>query len=156
MDKNLKYFMRDSAKVEQVVEVPGLPSIVDDDGNVVPFKIRKLHNDRINEINELYRSRVPLKDKKGNFIVQNGEVVFKTERDSARATRHIIVESLVEPDLKDAELMKFFGCVDITQMPLKVFPENDEYGYVSRKVLEVLGMLDPEEKEDVEIEDAKN
>ena len=35
-------------------------------------------------------------------------MVFKTEKDSVKATRHIIVEALVYPDLKDPELMKYY------------------------------------------------
>ncbi len=69
-----------------------------------------------------------------------GEVVWKTERDSARASRHMIVEALQFPNLKDKELMEYYGCVDITEMPLKVFPKADEYQHVSRMVMQALGL----------------
>lgn len=156
MNKNLKYFMRDSAKEEKIFEVPGLETIKDDSGNIVPLKIKRLHNSRIREIHDMYKTRKPLKDNKGNFIVQNGEAVFAVEKDSERAGRHIIAEALVEPDLKDKDLMKFFNCVDITKMPLLVFPESEEYAYVNRKVMEIIGLIDPEEKDEKELEDAKN
>ena len=97
-----------------------------------------------------------MKDRKGNYIVQNGDVVFRAEKDSVKATRHIIVEALVYPDLKEPELMKFYDCVDITEMPLKVFPNNDEYDYVSKKVLEILRMVEADESSEREVEDAKN
>lgn len=155
-NKNLKYFMREEAKTEQVFTVTGPESIRDENGNVVNLEIKKLHNDTITQINNLYRSRTPLKDSKKGFVVQNGEVVYKTEKDNARATRHIIVEALVYPDLKDKDLMKFFGCEDITDMPLKVFPGTDEYAYVSTKVMEILGLVDAEETDKKEVEDAKN
>ena len=155
-NKNLKYFMREEAKVEQVFTVPGPESIKDENGNVINLEIKKLHNETITKINNLYKSRTPLKDAKKGFIVQNGDVVYKTEKDNARATRHIIVEALVYPDLKDKELMKFFECQDITDMPLKVFPDNDEDGYVSKKVMEILGLIDEEETDKKEVEDAKN
>ncbi len=58
--------------------------------------------------------------------------------------------------MKDPELMKYYDCVDITDMPLKVFPDNDEFGYVSRKVLEILGLMDAAESNEREVEDAKN
>lgn len=156
--KNLKYFMRKEAKEEQIFEVPGLESIKDENGKVVPLKIKKLHNETVANINDMYVTKTPAKDNKGNFIVQNGELVYKVERDRAKATRHILVEALVEPDLKDKELMDFFNCVDITNMPLKVFPDNDEYAYVSRKVMEVIGLIDAEseEKDEKDVEDAKN
>lgn len=154
--KNLKYFMREESKQEQVFSVPAPARFTDEKGEVVQMEIKKLHNEKIAEINNMYKSRTPMKDKKGNYIVQNGEVVFKTEKDNVKATRHIIVEALVYPDLKDPEIMKFFECVDITDMPLKVFPDNDEFGYVSQKVMEVLGLVDEAENNDQEVKDAKN
>ena len=84
-----------------------------------------------------------------------GEVVWKTERDSARASRHMIVEALQFPDLKDKQLMEYYGCVDITEMPLKVFPKSDEYLHVSRMVMQALGLAAPA-NDGEDIEDAKN
>lgn len=155
-NKNLKYFMRDESKQEQIFQVPAPARFVDEKGEVVQMEVKKLHNDTIARINDMYKSRIPMKDKKGNYIVQNGEVVFRSEKDSVKATRHIIAEALVYPDLKDPELMKYYDCVDITDMPLKVFPGNDEYAYVSRKVLEILGLMDAAENNEREVEDAKN
>ena len=154
--KNLKYFMREESKQEQIFQVPAPARFVDEKGEVVQMEVKKLHNDTIDKINNIYKSRTPMKDKKGNYIVQNGEVVFRVEKDSVKATRHIIVEALVYPDLKEPELMKFYDCVDITEMPLKVFPNNDEYDYVSKKVLEILRMVEADESSEREVEDAKN
>lgn len=156
-NKNLKYFMREDCKEEQVFTRPAPARFVDEKGEVVQMEIKKLHNETIAKINEMYKTRTPMRDKKGNYICQNGEVIFKTEKDSLRATRHIIAEALVYPDLKDPDLMAFYKCADITEMPLKVFPENDEYAHVQRAVLEVLGMLEPEEQQnEKEVNDAKN
>ena len=155
-NKNLKYFMREESKREQIFQVPAPDRFVDENGEVVQMEVKKLHNDTIARINDMYKSRTPMKDKKGNYIIQNGEVVFKTEKDSVKATRHIIAEALVYPNLKDPEIMGFYGCADIADMPLKVFPDNDEFGYVSRKVLEILGLLDAAEDNEREVEDAKN
>lgn len=154
--KNLKYFMREDSKQEQIFQVPAPARFVDEKGEVVQMEVKKLHNETIDKINNIYKSRTPMKDRKGNYIVQNGDVVFMAEKDSVKATRHIIVEALVYPDLKDPDLMKYYDCVDITDMPLKVFPNNDEFGYVSRKVLEVLGLMDAAESNEQEVEDAKN
>lgn len=154
-NKDLRYFMREEAKVEQIVTVPGPESIKDENGEVIQLEIKQLHNDTIAKINEMYESKTPLKDKKGNFIVQNGNVVYKVERDRNKAARHLMVEALVYPDLKDKKLMEYFGCVDITKMPLKVFPTNKEYGHVSKQVLKVLGLTE-EDDEAKETKDAKN
>lgn len=155
--KNLKCFMRPQTKEVTVLTVPGPESIKDEKGEVINLEIRKLHQKKITEINEMYKTKTPLKDGKKGFVVQNGEVVFKVEKDSTRAFRHVMVEALAYPDLKDPELMKFYECVDVTEMPLLVFPESDEYSYVTKKVMEVLGLADPEEEEQKkEVDEAKN
>ena len=158
MKKDLKYFMRD--REPEVISVPGPASFKDDDGNVIDFEVRVLDNATINKINDSYRKRTIATDKKGNPLIYNGEVVWKVEKDTARATRHIIAEALVYPNLKDEELMKHYNCHDITEMPSLVFPKADEYAHVTRLVFAALGMgtfpnTDDGESES-EIDEAKN
>ena len=143
MKKDLKYFMRSTE------------SFKDEDDKVIDFEIRVLSQEEINRINEGYRKRGMATDKKGNPLIANGEVVWKTEKDPAKASRHIIVEALQYPDLKDPDLMKHFGCVDFTDMPLKVFPSADEYQHVSRIVMQALGLASAISDEE-ELADAKN
>lgn len=151
--KDLKYFMRE--KKDEIVIVPGPDTIRDEDGNVVNLEIRVLSQAEIRKINNNYRKRSIATDRKNQPYIAGGEVVFKTEKDSERAARHIIVEALVYPNLKDEELRKFYSCTDITDMPLLVFPRADEYAHVNRAVMTALGLMDaPSEEED--IEDAKN
>ena len=160
MAKDLKYFMREHK--EEIIKAPGPDSFKDENGNVLEFEIRVLDNATIQKINDSYRKRTIATDKKGQPYIANGEVVFKVEKDNARATRHIIAEALVYPDLKDADLMKYYDCYDFTEMPNKVFPKAEEFAHVSRLVLAALGlgtMPDAEEdgeEVDSEINDAKN
>lgn len=157
--KSLKYFMRPEAKEEQVVTAQGPETIKGEDGKPITLEIRVLHNDRIRAINEAYRTRKMATDKKGNPIVANGEVVYRVEKDSARAARHMIAEALVYPDMKDKELQEFFNCYDMVDMVDKVFPSADEYNHVSRVVLAALGLgpaIEVEEDDDKQISDAKN
>lgn len=151
--KDLKYFMR-STEVE-IVTAPGPDSFKDEDGNVIQFEIKKLTQEEINKINDAYRKRSMATDKKGNPLIAMGEVVWKTEKDSARASRHMIVEALQYPNLKDEELMKHYGCVDVTEMPLKVFSRADEYQHVSRIVMQALGLA-AAVNDDEDLTDAKN
>lgn len=155
--KSLKYFMRESAKTEEIVKAPGPDTIKDENGNPIELEIKVLNQETIQKINESYKKRTIATDKKGQPYIALGEVVFKTEKDSARASRHIIAEALVYPDLKDPELMAYFDCHDITEMPLKVFPRADEYAHVSRVVMAALGMGPaPAPDDDAEVNDAKN
>lgn len=160
MVKDLKYFMRE--KKEEIITVPGPESFKDEKGNVIQFEVRVLDNATVQKINDNYRKRSIATDKKGQPYISNGEVVFKTEKDSARATRHIIAEALVYPNLKDEKLMEFYGCHDITEMPNLVFPTSEEFAHVSRIVFAALGIgTFPGEDEDAgnadsDIEEAKN
>ena len=151
--KDLKYFMRSTEA--EVVTAPGPESFKDEDGNVIQFEIKVLTQAEINQINDNYRKRSMATDKKGNPLIAMGEVVWKTERDSAKASRHMIVEALQYPDLKDPELMKHYNCIDVTEMPLLVFSKADEYQHVSRIVMQALGLASSV-NDDEDMKDAKN
>lgn len=151
--KDLKYFMRSTEA--EIVTAPGPESFKDEDGNVIPFEIKVLTQAEINQINDNYRKRSMATDKKGNPLIAMGEVVWKTEKDSAKDSRHMIVEALQYPDLKDPELMKYYGCVDVTDMPLLVFSKSDEYQHVSRIVMQALGLASTV-NDDEDMKDAKN
>lgn len=153
MKKDLKYFMR--SKEPEVVSVPGPETFLDEEGKVLNFEIRVLTQEEINAINNNYRKRSMATDKKGNPLVATGEVIWKTEKDNAKATRHLIVEALQYPDLKDKELMEYYGCVDVTDMPLKVFSKADEYQHVLKIVMQALGLSSPV-NDDEDINAAKN
>lgn len=141
MSKNLKYFMREAAEVERVVTVPAPESFKDENGKVIQLEVKVLSSERIRAINEAYHTHTVALDKKGNPYINGGNVVFRDERDNAKATRHILVESLQYPKLDDPELMKYYNCVDITQMPEKVFSRADEFAHVTRVVMALLGIL---------------
>ncbi len=153
MKKDLKYFMRDLKP--EIVTAPGPNSFKDEDGNVILFEIKVLTQEEINRINDGYRRRSMATDKKGNPLISMGEVVWKTEKQNAKASRHIIAEALQYPNLKDPDLMKYYDCVDFTEMPLKVFPKADEYQHVTMIVMQALGLASPANDEE-ELEEAKN
>ena len=157
MAKDLQYFMRASAKEHEIIEVPGLDTIKDKDGNVIPFKIKVLHQDEITSIYDKYKTKKVLYDKKGKPVVNNGKAVYSEETDGQKALNRIIVESLVYPDLKDKELMEFFNCHSYDDMPTKVFPTGKEYLAVQNMVMDALGMAGDDDEDDIsEIEEAKN
>lgn len=151
--KDLKYFMRSTEA--EVVTAPGPESFKDEDGNVIQFEIKVLTQAEINQINDNYRKRSMATDKKGNPLIAMGEVVWKTEKESAKASRHMIVEALQYPNLKDPELMKHYNCIDVTEMPLLVFSKADEYQHVSRIVMQALGLASSV-NDDEDMKDAKN
>ncbi len=153
MKKDLKYFMREQK--DEIVTVPAPESFKDEEGNVVNLEIRVLSQAEIQRINENYRKRSVLTDKKGQPFIANGEAVFKTEKDNAKATRHIIVEALQYPDLKSKDMMTYYGATDVTDMPLLVFRNADEFLYVQRVVLQALGIIDAPPDDEL-VNEAKN
>lgn len=152
--KDLKYFMRNTEP--EIVTAPGPDTFKDEEGNVIPFEIKVLSQAEIQKINDNYRKRSIATDKKGNPLIAGGEVVWKTESNNSKATRHMIVEALQYPNLKDKELMDYYKCVDVTDMPLHVFPKPDEYAHVLRIVTSALGLGDSPVNEDETVEEAKN
>lgn len=54
--------------------------------------------------------------------------------------------------------MEHYKCVDVTEMPLLVFPKSDEYAHVTNIVLSALGLItqDSEDENADEVEEAKN
>ena len=153
-ERTLAYFMRETAKKQEIVEVPGIESIKDENGQVVPFKIKMLTKKEIDDIYDKYRTRTMLCDKKGKPVFNRGQAVFDINTDSNRALRRIMVEALVYPDLHNKDLMEFFDCYDFSEMPLKVFPNPKEYDKVANIVL---GILEEEnEDSESEVQEAKN
>lgn len=152
--KDLKYFMRNTEP--EIVTAPGPDSFRDDEGNPILFEIKVLTQAEIQKINDNYRKRSVAVDRHGNPLVSGGEVVWKTEKNNAKSTRHMIVEALQYPDLKSKELMDHYKCVDVTDMPLHVFSRADEYSHVVNIVLSALGLGDYSTNEKNTIEEAKN
>lgn len=155
-EKSLSYFMRDKSKNQKIVEVQGVESIKDENGNVVNFQVKVLNKKEIEDIYEKYRTRTILYDKKGKPIVDRGQAIFDTKLDSSRALRRIIVESLVYPDLKDKKLMEYYECYDVTDMPIMVFPDPAEYDDVANKILAVLGIGVEADEESDDVVEGKN
>ena len=69
-------------------------------------------------------------------------------KDDSAAFRHLMVEALKYPDLKNEELMKFYNCFDVTKMPELVFQSFEEFDYVSKIIMAALGLGEYPETEE--------
>lgn len=156
MAHDLKFFMREQKA--EIIKAKGPETFKDDKGEVIEFEIKKLTRAEIQHIFNGYKTRTILKDKRGTPLVVGNEAIFETVKNNEKAQDRIIVEALQYPNLKDKELMKFYGCVDITEMPGKVFPSYDEYSHVLKIVTAALGIGDFGEDEDDSdlVDEAKN
>ncbi|MDR1692225.1 MAG: hypothetical protein LBR72_02615 [Oscillospiraceae bacterium] len=156
--RDLRAFMRESSKTEEIITAPAPESFRDKDGNLPNLEIRALSTLKLKEIRDKFRSRGIAVDNKKNPLVANGAVVYKPEYDEHGAAMYILIEALQYPNLRDPELMAFYGCLDATEMPMRVFCKQDEFTYVNRVVMAALGLaneVDERDPHDIETE-AKN
>lgn len=156
---SLQYFMREELKKDEVVEVPGMETFKDENGTIIPFQIKILGVDRINDLRKIYsKNRIVIDEKGKKLYDKNGKPMFEKEVDSVMATNRLIVEALVFPNLKDKELMEFYNCHDVDQMPFKVFKKSSDYQYISEQVTEALGLTSQEDEptDDELVNEAKN
>lgn len=156
MALSMQYFMKEELKKDEIVEIPGIDTFKDNDGNIIPFKVKILGTEEIAKIRKMYTTNKLLIDDKGRKVFdKNGKPIYETEVDNLKANQRLLVESLVYPNLKDDELMKYYGCVDALDMPYKVFKKMDDYKKVTSSVIEALGLNNDLDDEEL-IEEAKN
>ena len=137
---SIKDFMKEELKVEQIVEIPGIKTFCDKDGNPIPMKIRVITSGKLSELRNLARKRTMAKDKKGKPIFQGGQIQFTEEVDTTLLTDTMIAESLVFPDLHDKELLAYYGEQEAVKLVHKVFAKIEDYQYISDQITEVSGI----------------
>jgi len=157
---DLKFFMREDLLQDQVVEVPGIDTFKDPEtGEAIPLKIRALGTEEINDIRKAYtKNRIVIDEKGKRVFDRGGKPVLESETDNVRATNRMIVDALVFPNLHDPDLMKFYKCVDVVDMPFKVFKKPKDYNYVSNAVTKLAGVDNSEDEVagDELVDEAKN
>ena len=155
---DMKYFMREELKNDEIVEIPGLDLFKDKEGNIIPFQVKVLGTDEVNKIRKAFsKKRIVMDDKGKRLFDKLGRPVLSDDTDTEAATRRLVIDALVYPDLKDPELMKFYGTNDVMEMPFKLFKNPKDWSYVSNAIAEVLGINSDETVSDDElINEAKN
>ena len=79
-------------------------------------------------------------------VDKNGQVDFSKNFD---AKLMIIIEGVVDPDLRNKDLQKYFGCSDARQLTEKLF--GNEVNKLSDEI-SILSGINPDEDEDLENE----
>ncbi|WP_020620261.1 phage tail assembly chaperone [Paenibacillus daejeonensis] len=143
MDKrNMAFFMKGKAKAVPDEEVVVSKRYKDDEGNPIPFILRALPTDRIEELQE--ECTKPIKRK--------GRVVDR-ELDQKRFIARIGVESTIYPEFRDSELLASYGLTDPVAVVKMILSLPGEYGEWINAVQRVNGF---DEEFDELTEDAKN
>lgn len=147
---SLSYFMNEVPK-EQTYPAP--ERFVDDNGDRIDLVFRILSRTEIKEIRSNHRTRTYVKDSKGRPMFHaDGSVAFDEQYDGEAAMKEMLVESLVYPDLKSAELRQFYDVLDNTDLLDKIFT-FEEYNYVVRAFNIVHGVMKEEPENGTDKED---
>ena len=150
---SIKAFMRKELNETVDVEIPGIKTFSDENGNPIPMRIRAITTADMNRIRKACHIRKIAKDGKGKPIFQNGVIQYDDQYDGNAMTNQMIAEALVFPDLHDKELLSFYGCNEAVELVTKLFRRFDDYTYISEKIQEISGIsTDGDEI----IEEAKN
>ena len=150
---SINAFMRPELKEQTIVEIPGIKTFVDENGEPIPFKIRVITTADLERIRKGCRIRKIAKDSKGKPIFQSGVIQYSEEYDGNAMSKHMIEEALVFPDLHDKELLAYYGVNSAIELVDKLFQKLDDYTYILNKIQEVSGISDDG---DEIIEEAKN
>lgn len=150
---SIKAFMRDELKTETTVEIPGIKTFSDENGNPIPMRIRAITTADMAKIRKACHIRKIARDAKGKPIFNNGAVQYDDQYDGNAMADQMIAQAMVFPDLHDKELLAYYGCNEAVELVHKLFKRFDDYTYISEKIQEASGIsTDGDEI----IEEAKN
>ena len=112
---------------------------VDEEGNIMPFVIQAISQ----EENEALAKKSRIEK------IVNGLPVETL--DDITYTKRMMLACVKEPDLKDAELCKYYGVVDPLEVLSKMLSIG-EYGALSEAVMQINGLKNKNER----LKEAKN
>ena len=138
----LKAFMQPPV-TDETKEIIISQRFTDEDGKVVPFKIRVISQ----EVNEAIRKRSSRPAKKNGMVV--GESL-----DTEKFGKELIVACTVSPNFRDSELCSYYKTVDPLEVPGKMLTAG-EYNKLIRAINIFNGFI-TDDGDDVEAEPAKN
>lgn len=137
---DLQAFFAQNVQSEITEEFVVSERFKDENGKAIPWKLRSMTEAQNTEIRKSATKRVKVKGQG-----------YAPELDHEEYIGKLIVESVVFPDLKNAELQKSYGVMGAAEL-LKVMLISGEYGRLAKKVQEINGFEDINEL----VEEAKN
>ena len=148
MDRNMAFFMKNNAVVQEENEIEGIGAFrYPDDGegfckgDVIPFVIKTVPT----KIRDRLRKQCTLfKGKKHNR---------HEEFDKTRFQKLLIIEGCGYPDFRDVQLLESYGCVDPADLVDRILCKPGDQDRILLEILEFNGYLEDEEEL---VEEAKN
>ncbi|WP_046180390.1 phage tail assembly chaperone [Domibacillus tundrae] len=140
--RDMSFFLAGKAKPVTEEEVPVSRRYVDEEGKIIPFIMKPITTERIEELEkECYKP-----------VYENGKKAGE-EFDRPRWIARMGIESTVYPNFRDAELRKSYGSEDPVEVLKKVLSVGGEYAEFLQAAQRINGYT--ETFEDL-VEEAKN
>lgn len=144
---DFKSFMLDSLKSgSEVLTFKGVDTFKDENGVPIPLKFKQISRTAVEEIRKNYTTKTPAIGKDGRYIISNGNIINDVEVDYAGYTDALITETMIYPNLKDKELLEFYGVYAGTELLHKLFKGKD-FDYVDRCSAQAAGLINLDENE---------
>lgn len=140
----LSMFLRKNKKVRDNTKFPATTSLVDADGNALEWEIKPLSTKKNEQIREECTREVPIKGKPH---------MFRQKIDSSAYGTKLIVASVVDPDLYNAELQDSYGVKTPEDLVQEMIDNPGEFANFQKFIQEFNGFT---EKMEDEVEEAKN
>lgn len=147
---DMKAFMKTDNTETTTMEFDGIERYKDENGNVIPFIIKRLSQKEIRKIRDLYEEETVVRDEDTDrILVDDGQVVVRRKYDGNSAGMQMMVEAFVQPKLDDPELMQFYGVYNKLEMPYVIFPTVAEMRYANACLREALGFKKDSDKKKI-------
>lgn len=138
MTKDLSYFFKENNNADaESQEVFISDRFKNEEGKVIPFLVKPISTERIEEIET--ECTKPILRKKRKV----GE-----ELDKQRYVARLMVEATVYPNFKDSALLSSYGVVDPTELVKKILHVPGEYAKLAEVVTAINGF--DEDEDDVQ------
>ncbi len=141
---NFKNFMIADLKKNDVLTFKGVDTFKDDNGNPISLKFKQISRAEAEELRQKFTTKTPAVNAKGNYIITDGRIVNDIEVDYAKYTDALIVETMVYPNLKDKELLDYYGVYAGTEL-LHILFKGKDYDYVDKCAAQASDLLPVDE-----------
>lgn len=142
MSKFAKFMKANKVRKENVKYAP-TASLVDENGKPLEWEFRHITSKEHEAIKEDCTTEVPVTGKYG---------MYRPKTDTQLYVKKLIVESVVFPDLNDAELQNSYGVMGAEDLLMELVDDPGEYTELAAYVQKVQGF----KKLQDEVDEAKN
>lgn len=138
---SFKAFLKKNKKEKPVIKYVASNDFVDENGNPIEWELKAISSKQVDILRDTYS------------ITKREKGKAKTDFDSKGFNSALIVETVIYPDLFDAELQESYGVSDAGDLIYEMLDNAGDYNALLLKVNQVNGF---DESFDERVEAAKN